>query len=55
VCMLNKQPRTKIRGGPPAWGLRVGPTTLHCKKLICYEEPNRSSDLDAFFLDKKAK
>jgi hypothetical protein len=25
------------RGGPAAWGLGVGLTTLYRKKLICYE------------------
>jgi hypothetical protein len=29
---LNKQPQTN-KGGPPAWGLGVGQTTLHLKKI----------------------
>ena len=30
--MLNKQPWTAARGGPPAWGLVEGLTTPHRKK-----------------------
>jgi hypothetical protein len=39
--ILNKQSRQPTRGGPPAWGLGVGLTTLHRKKIsllyIIYE------------------
>jgi hypothetical protein len=34
------------RGGPPAWGLGEVLTTLHRKKLPCYETLYRASDLD---------
>jgi hypothetical protein len=30
--ILNKHREQPTRGGPPAWGLGVGLTTLHCKK-----------------------
>jgi hypothetical protein len=30
--MLTKQRGQTTRGGPLAWGLRMGLTTLHCKK-----------------------
>jgi hypothetical protein len=32
------------RGGPPAWGLGVGLTTPHRKKLACYENSQEASD-----------
>jgi hypothetical protein len=32
--ILNKQPWTANRGGPPAWGLGVGLTTPHRKKNL---------------------
>jgi hypothetical protein len=32
--------------GPPAWGLRVGLTTLHLKKENCYENLQEASDMD---------
>ena len=35
--MLNKQPWTADRGGPPAWGLVEGLTTPRRKKEICTE------------------
>jgi hypothetical protein len=36
--ILNKYSWTdKKRDGPPAWGLGVELTTLHHKKLTCYE------------------
>jgi hypothetical protein len=40
--------RQKKRGGPPAWGLGMGLTTFHHKKLI-YEYSIRASDMDGFF------
>jgi hypothetical protein len=30
--ILNKNPRTETRGGPPAWELGVGLTIPRCKK-----------------------
>jgi hypothetical protein len=36
-------------GGPPAWGLDVGLTTLHHKKYACYKMSQRALDLDKFF------
>ena len=32
--MLNRQSRTVVRGGPPAWGLVERLTTPHCKEEI---------------------
>jgi hypothetical protein len=32
--ILNKQPRTDNKGGPPVWGLGVGLTTLHHKNKL---------------------
>jgi hypothetical protein len=46
--ILNKQSRQPTRGGPPAWGLGVGITNPHSKKLACYERPQEASDLDGF-------
>jgi hypothetical protein len=41
--ILNKKSWT--RGGPPAWGLDVGLTIPHRKKLVCYKMSQRASDL----------
>jgi hypothetical protein len=52
--ILNNQPRTTTRGGPPTWGLGVGLTTPHRIKQACYErinEPRTWTD----FLDKGPK
>jgi hypothetical protein len=40
-------------GGPPAWGLGVGLTTLRRKKKkqIRYEKLHKASDLDGYFSD----
>jgi hypothetical protein len=47
--ILNKQPQTNDKGGPPAWGLGVGLTTHHRKKQACYETYKWTLDLDGFF------
>jgi hypothetical protein len=43
--ILNKQSRTADKGGPPAWGLGVGLTIPHRKKLSCYENSQEASDI----------
>jgi hypothetical protein len=40
--ILNKQSRTADKGGPPAWGLGVGPTTPHPKKISLLRKIRRS-------------
>jgi hypothetical protein len=46
VNILNKQSRKPTRGGPPAWGLGVGPQPLTIKIFYCYEMFESASDLD---------
>jgi hypothetical protein len=44
--ILNKQSQTADKGGPPAWGLGVGPQPLTVKIFYCYEMFQSTSDLD---------
>jgi len=45
--ILNKQPWTATRGGPPAWGLGEVLTTPHRKNVSCYELFTKNAlDLD---------
>jgi hypothetical protein len=46
VNILNKQSRTIDKGGPLAWGLGVGLTTPHSRKVIRCNMFQSSSDLD---------
>jgi hypothetical protein len=48
ASILNKQSRTANEGGPTAWGLGVGLTTPHRKKLACYERSQEALDLNGF-------
>jgi hypothetical protein len=36
-------------GGPPAWGLGVGPTPLHHKNKFAMDIKKEPQDLDGFF------
>jgi hypothetical protein len=47
--IMNRQPWKTTMGGPSAWGLGVGLTTLNRKKQTYDENLTKASDLDGFF------